>query len=365
MSTRSKHLAVLAAVSILAACGGGGGTEGASTPQAVVTALRTQVDALRNVAPAEAARQLMDFGESRFPNYFPTHEPTGSEPPFAYRYYPQTGAYLGVVLTAGSGYVMNGVYVMGGPFGAAPQLVGLLSDFITPVDTSTISSNGCFDLALAQTEGTRIVANYSVTGSMTGTMQIDTLVGGLTTFGTQQARLTTVATTGSGTTADGSATINNSMKLYSSPTAATGAITQYGQEFVTIAQSMGFTITTTNRTVWNPPYADPQYTLALGASATSTLSGVLTSTMSGIPGLPSTPTTTTISQTSTSKYVGREMITVPAGTFETCHFEVTTPAGSTSTVGNWVIAGKGIPVRTIATDQTTNATSITVNGAAL
>jgi hypothetical protein len=362
MSTRSKHLAAFAVAAMVAACGGGDGTQGTSTPEAVISALRAQALTLATVAPAEAARQLMDFGEAHFPQYFPSHQATLSEPPFAYRYYPQTGVYLGVVLTPGSMWAMDGVYVMGGPFGAGPQFQGLLTDFITPVDPGTATANGCFDLNLAQTPGTHIVVDYSATGAMTGSMRVDSLVGGLTTFEGQQALLTTVLTTGSATTAQGSTTIDTNMKLFSSPSGT--EVVQYGQEFVTAAQSGPYTLTTTNRTVWNPPYADPQYTLALGQSATSTLSGMLTTTISGIPGVPGVPTTTSISSASTTRYVGRESVTVPAGVYETCNFEVTAAGsgGTTTTTNYWVIVGKGIAVRSGAAGQISSATAISING---
>ncbi len=83
-------------------------------------------------APAEMARQLMDFGERRYPHYFPDRGAAQSSAPFIYRYYPSTGAYLGVVVQGGSAYVMNGVYVLGGPFGEVLTHVGLVSDFLQP-----------------------------------------------------------------------------------------------------------------------------------------------------------------------------------------------------------------------------------------
>lgn len=371
MSIRSKHLAAFAAATLLAACGGGSDTMETATPAGTAGALRAQAQALRDagVTPQEAARQLMDAAESAdaYRGYFPTREPTQWAGPFAYRYYPGTRIYLGVVVAATGSYEVGAIYVVGGPFGGSidsPVPQGFVTNYITPVAPAPAGAgNGCFDLALARTAGTRIVVDYGVTGAMTGSMRIDTLVGSPTTFEGQQALLTTVRTTGSGSTAQGSATMDTTMKLYSS-LAGTADVTQYGQEFVTTAESMGYTLTTTNRTVWNPPYLDPQYTLALGQSATSTLSGMLTSVMTGIAGMPAVPTTTTpISQTASTRYAGRETVTVPAGTFDTCRFEVTTSgsAGS-STVSNWVIFGKGIPVRTTAADQTTSATAIAVNG---
>lgn len=368
MSIRSKHLAACAAAALLAACGGGSDTIEPATSGAVASALRAK--ALRNagVSPEEAARQLMDAAEStpQYMGYFPSHEPTQWAGPFAYRYYPGTQIYLGVVVTAAPGYAVGAIYVIGGPFGGSiesPVPQGFVTDHITPVAPPSGAGNGCFDLNLAQTPGTRLVVNYEATGSMTGSLRIETVVGGPATFEGHQALLTTASTTGSGSTAQGSATIDSTIKMYSSLAAGTADVTQYGQEFVTTAATGGYTLTTTNRTVWNPPYLDPQYTLAPGQSATHTLSGTLTSVMSGIPNLPAIPTTTLISQTATTRYAGREAVTVPAGPFDTCRFDVTTTsAAGSSSVSYWVIVGTGITVRTEEAGQTSSATSIAVNG---
>ncbi len=80
----------------------------------------------------EAARQLMDFGERAYPQYFPNRLATQSSPPFLYRYHPGTGIYLGVVVQPGLGYALDGVYVQGGPFGPTPQYQGQLQSYITP-----------------------------------------------------------------------------------------------------------------------------------------------------------------------------------------------------------------------------------------
>jgi len=82
---------------------------------------------------AESARQLMDYAERSFPEYFPGHAATRSLAPFAFRYYALTDAYLGVVVTAAAGYTVGDVYVMGGVFGGAPQRVGRTEDFIVPL----------------------------------------------------------------------------------------------------------------------------------------------------------------------------------------------------------------------------------------
>lgn len=137
----------------LAACGGGGepwatavarsavpsanAVAGAADTGPVLAGLRRRALALQaaGVPLAEAARQLMDFAELQFPQYFPAPAATVRAAPFDYRHYPATGIYLGVVTAGGSGHAEQGVYVLGGPFGATPLFVGHVSDFITPVDS--------------------------------------------------------------------------------------------------------------------------------------------------------------------------------------------------------------------------------------
>ncbi|GAB1390257.1 MAG: hypothetical protein AMXMBFR78_25170 [Rubrivivax sp.] len=149
-------LAAAVVAMLLVACGGGADRGGIEAQQGTKTS-RARVLALAPVAPEEAARQLMDFAEARYPQYFPSRQPTQSLPPFAYRHYPETGAYLGVVVTTGMGYEPMGVYVMGGPFGSEPQFVGPLASFITPVAPGGIvpmprvSSVGSGNYAMAVT----------------------------------------------------------------------------------------------------------------------------------------------------------------------------------------------------------------------
>jgi uncharacterized delta-60 repeat protein len=156
----NRPLAVLSLIfaAVLTACGGGAdGTDsdvgpvaraaGASTavtaassaesgPAQVVAGLRRRALSLQAsaVPAAEAARQLMDFAEAQYPQYFPSHVATQQSAPFDYRHYTATGVYLGVATPPAAPFVDDGVYVLGGEFGPEPVFVGLLSDFITPVD---------------------------------------------------------------------------------------------------------------------------------------------------------------------------------------------------------------------------------------
>jgi hypothetical protein len=138
----------------LAACGGGESTKAAAlTPDAVSSALQLQLRSLLAAAatPSQSANQLMDYAESTYPSFFPTHQGSETLAPFLFRHYPQTDIYLGVAVSGGSQYEVNGVYVMGGRFGNAPAYVGPLTNYIStaaPVlPVSETSSLGRIDVS--------------------------------------------------------------------------------------------------------------------------------------------------------------------------------------------------------------------------
>ena len=382
-----QHLLALAASALLAACGGGADTA-TVTPEAAASTMRAHAlsskadtsniyvnaaaAAATTVTPEEAAKQLMDYAETVFKVYFPEHQSTLTFGPFRYRVY-STGIILGVVVTAGDATYsgVGDVYVMGGVFGNSPLRVGPLTSFITPtapVDPGpgpTGSGNGCFDLALIDTEGTRSVVTYQHTGSETGTTTVDTLTGALTTFEGQQAREITVKITGTLTTSGQTAAADSQVKNYQRRTGE-AEITNYGSSFNNSTVISGFTSTIVSKSVYSPPCVDRSSALAEGQSLTTTqnLTTTVTTTITGSPvPLPPTTNTSTSSFTQTVKYVGRESVTVPAGTYSTCKYEYNN-SGVVST--NWFIVGKGLGVKSVSTvgntTQTLQATSVTLNG---
>lgn len=144
-------------------------------PQAVAAALRsTSADAPARrglassgpVAPEEAALQLLDFAEVAYPAYFPSRQPTQVSSPFVFRYYPQTGIYLGIVVTSGLGYEYLGVYALGGPFGANPVWIGPLTQFITPQRTRrewlAVPAGADLGAAVAYFDATRTVSGRAL-----------------------------------------------------------------------------------------------------------------------------------------------------------------------------------------------------------
>lgn len=68
------------------------------------------------------AEEVMNDGQTVFPQFFPTPQTTQTLPPWLFRYYPETGIYLGV------NQDNAGVYVMGGVFSNEPNFVGSIDD---------------------------------------------------------------------------------------------------------------------------------------------------------------------------------------------------------------------------------------------
>lgn len=369
----TKHTTALAVAALLAACGGGADTtDTTTTPQAAAGAMRARTLAVTaaasTVSPAESARQLMDYAEGAFTNYFPEHQATLSSGPFRYRAY-STGILLGVVVTADPSYVLNGVYVMGGTFGNSPLFVGLLTSFITPVEPGpgpTSPNNGCYDLALVGTQGTQFAVTYAYSGPTTGSKVVQTAVGGTVLFEGQQSVETIVKTSGvlivGGLPTSASAEIRN----YHRKT-GDGELTHDGSTVATTAITTDYTSATTTKTVYSPAWVDRMYALTAGQSLLADWSSAITRvTTYSIPGFPNTVNTFSDQSTETVKYVGRESLVLDTGTYNTCRYERvnTVPGRGFST--EWVLVGNGLLLKSVSVvgdvAQTMQATSIQMNG---
>lgn len=135
---------LIAAVLAVAGCGGGDDSRpvaeaarrmAADVGQvATMATLETQATAgvpsraraLEAQTVSDPATQLLDYGESAYPEYFPGPQSTQFSAGLTYRYYPQTEAYLLVDAA-------QQVFVIGGPFGNQVVQVGSVSDYIGAV----------------------------------------------------------------------------------------------------------------------------------------------------------------------------------------------------------------------------------------
>jgi hypothetical protein len=117
----------------LTACGGGGLDDAQPVARQALASAAASQDPFGGFDKNTVSNQLLDFGEQRFPQFFPGHGTTGAFQQYLYRFYPTTGVYLGVDQNTG------GIYVMGGPFGAAPTFEGALTSFITPRGATSVN----------------------------------------------------------------------------------------------------------------------------------------------------------------------------------------------------------------------------------
>ena len=92
----------------------------------------------------------------------------------------------------------------------------------------------------------------------------------------------------------------------------------------------------TSTSVNTPPKRDRRFSLGVGESSTVTYTATTTSSFEGLPPVP--PFSSVLTETVT--YLGRETVTVPAGTFDTCKFDV---GDELST--SWLAAGNGFVVK--------------------
>lgn len=377
-----RALITVTVTMLLAACGGSRETTSA-TPQEAVTVLRARAlaAAATAVSPEEAARQLLDFAESQFPQYFPSSQATAALAPFVYRYYSQTGIYVGVVITSGQGYNYLGVYVMGGPFGTQPVFVGPLASFITPVEPATGPgptgvSNGCYDqqLAYADTPGTRYVITERSDAAMFQDSTYDWRVIGPTTF-EGHAVTDSVMSYVQGHYPEGipEAVLKGAVgHLYTRRTGP-AEITYYGElntvNWTETFNTAGISYTTTtsshSKMVYTPPWVSQEASLPLGGSlqrvAISRTVSSSTTTTGGItvPPIVVGPIESVYEDRPRATFVRRERITVPAGTFDACVFEHTYPGSPPGLI--WVADGKGFQLKMQVTYDGRTTTSVAVS----
>jgi hypothetical protein len=126
-----KYLVALAIAGLVAGCGGGAEESPTLSPQRIKAAQAPMVST-SSVTPAAAAELLLTAAEAGYPAFFPGPQTTQFFGPFAFRYYPQTNMYLGVVIAADPQYTLNGIYVVGGGFGtlANPGYQGQVTSFV-------------------------------------------------------------------------------------------------------------------------------------------------------------------------------------------------------------------------------------------
>lgn len=144
-------------------------------------------------------------------------------------------------------------------------------------------------------------------------------------------------------------------------------VEEAGGPIVTTLNGVVRTYQTSTRTVYDPAKRDPRYNLAQGESHVITARHTDTSTHNVTrDGAGDTTRSGVVSESSTVTYVGQETITVPAGTYQACRFEVTIPIltgtviyyppESFTTV--WIAKGKGVMLRGDRKDAVSFSTTV-------
>lgn len=160
--------------------------------------------------------------------------------------------------------------------------------------------------------------------------------------GTQALRLqtTTVSTT---------ASIVGTVVSWEFANVGASAITSYGTD-------VDVTSLTLHRRIWFDPARQTPLVMTPGQSVTSSYTQYTED-------VPAATSYTPSSVQATTTFVGRETVTVPAGTFDTCHLDTSTSIdGTVVTASHWRVASgaaAGLVVRSVSTSGTTVATSVT------
>lgn len=202
------------------------------------------------------------------------------------------------------------------------------------------------------TPGTTAVLDYAITGAATGSSRSNLTVSGGKTFNGQNGLLevfndqTTTYTAPAALASAGASPTQSRFYFTENGTVST----DFGGTLVASVSSMGLSITTNTTVTYNPARVDRRYTLAVGASNTTTTSMTAASS-TNFGAVPATTATTTTTVT----YIGQESITVPAGTFTACKFTIAI-GGDTST--EWVGKGNGAPLQ--ATSKASDGSSVTL-----
>ena len=218
------------------------------------------------------------------------------------------------------------------------------------------SARACFNPQLS-TVGTRLVWVLRTTDGASGiqlTTTSDILVNRETTFNGHNA-IEAVAEVDA-VASDPTYSSKSTTKTYTSVDAD-----HYSSQAFGTVSDVTSPIASTLNTKFDPPM-EHHYDLDPGQSYTQTFTvtvdGTATAAGMSIP-LPTTTATNKLKRT----YVGRDSITVPAGTFETCHFqEDTTVEGATTTTDLWMTVGSGVEVKAISDGDETVLISASING---
>ncbi|MEM1110280.1 MAG: hypothetical protein AAGI11_00110 [Pseudomonadota bacterium] len=205
------------------------------------------------------------------------------------------------------------------------------------------NASACFNAELLS-QGTQGVFRYRTRVPGEGTIDVDQefMVMGQRRFNGQQAIETVFSLQEfvEGILADVEITTYTRVNAASSFVRNIGSIAE--------ASAQGITITTTTTF---EPFSETRFDLSPGQSYEDRYTAVSEIESPAFPPGFGQSIRTNVRETRT--YIGRERITVPAGSYNTCKFELQSRAGgSTDTITTWVIVGNGVLAKEEASDGT-------------
>lgn len=220
--------------------------------------------------------------------------------------------------------------------------------------SGTTLGNGCLDMNLATTAGTRVVVVLDGTSTAPSTKLLDTYdwtVTGPSTFNGTSATATRSVFTSQNLTSG--AKLSQTTVDYSVFDTGTHTISQLGTESTSTVGGFAFS----SKFVANPATLIEQWKLLPGKSLSYSWAGLSSSAGTNAP----------ISGSATIRFIGFETITVPAGTYETCRFESVMASAPSLVNTHWYIKGSlGAFARMESASPSSTsqfvAKSITVNG---
>lgn len=346
MKQRAWAAAALVLPALLAGCGGGSDSSEGTARPVVNAAAQPSTTAIQAFEVPDAdVERMLDDAEARYPLNFPSHQPTLTAPPFRYRYYADTGIYLGVATQPDMGYAVGGVYALSEVFGPTPLHLGPLSVLLLATTASAPDQdNGCRNHALFDRPGTRLSIEYEHTGTVTGNSRVELAVLGPGIHGGRSTIETAIRTTGRLTSEGRTVDRITDTRFFGHQTAV-GEIIDLGFDSATL-QSTTFAggrqdLVIETHTSYPSGWVQREYALGVGQSITQPRLGTTSTRAQPVSGGTPQVTTTAISDNEVISFVGRETITVRAGTFATCRFSTHAADKPNEVTTRWMVQGSG------------------------
>lgn len=253
---------------------------------------------------------MINWAESQYPDLFPQHSTTETLDIWRYRYYPQTNLHTGV-------NNLNEVYVLGDVFGGM-QYIGKLSDMLAlvPGDTTTSSEEGLVTAGSGACHTNSLPSVGAVsTYQSTSTLEVATLEFTETVLEASASVYKSKVESNTNISGFGASTV-------SATTLNTNIVGDFyyrtSINVVTTTSTSGFESSTEVNSIFVPQQLSAKLTACEGDVLRTTTGTVNSTTTTNIFGTLSTQTTSTQEKAMlmTTESVN-DQITTPAGSFST------------------------------------------------